>query len=366
MYSMRGVQITTTLIATAALAVAATVAIALIVVGAASADLPSATASVTEQNGVVVASITVLRGALYGVALMYRAPDGSMWYARPIYCLGAQTRTTATSALLGRPLYAGQGVTCAFQMWYPAAGDYAFDLLGLGEKGAVSIVRGVVTAARANGYSGQLPAGNLYGVGQTPSIGLTKNGYNFTSISIYWPSRGYLAVEVKWGYTNSTCVADGLYVSLFVPQSARSLVAPSDEGLGVLPFGGADYVPAGGPLQLFVQLNPYDYGREDGSFEFAVMNSSGGRGVVRPAGFNGLKSWPTEIWTTYLLYNSSSNTLFVEWAAPGAFSEAYTYNLTSYGFARPPAGNYAVVIGVANGGCTADWRVYDYAIASGG
>jgi hypothetical protein len=365
MYSMKG-QVATPIIVAAAIAAAAILAVALIYMGALSADFPSASASVTEQNGVLIASITVLRGSLRGVALIYTAPDGSSWYAKPIYCLGPQTQITAASALFERPLYSGQGATCAFQMWYPAAGSYGFDLVGIGAGGVVSVARGVVPTARANGYSGQLPAGNIYSPSRTPSIGLAGNTYNFTSISTYWPGRGYLAVEVKWGYTNSTCLADGLYISLFAPSNARALVAPSDEGLGVLPFGGADYVPAGSSPQIFLQLNPYDYGLEDGSFEFAVINSSGGRGLVRPTGFDVSKSWPADIWTAYLLYNSSSNTLLAEWIVPGAFSEVYVYNLTDYGLARPPAGNYITVVGVANGGCAANWRVYSYAAASGG
>ncbi|MEZ0248680.1 MAG: hypothetical protein ABWJ97_05355 [Thermoproteus sp.] len=366
MYFMRGeVPISSLIVAVALLAVSALLILVVSNMGFLAASSLSASASITEQNGVLTASISVLRGALYGVSLIYKAPDGSSWYAKPLYCLANTTiRMTPLGVEFDRPLTEGAAATCGFQLWYPSRGRYGFTLLGAGNRGAVEITTGAVYAVEANKYGGQMPSRELKYSRTGPSLGAVGNSYNYSLVELYWPGRGYLVAEIKWGYTSSTCLADGLYVSFFVPLNFARLVAPSDEGLRVLPFGGADYVPAGAARQIFVQFNPYDGGRYDGSIEFAVMNSSGGVGAILPSGFDRNKDWPNGTWTTYLIYNASSNTLTVQWTVPNVFDVTYSYDLASYGFSVPPAGTYGVAVGVANGGCAANWKIYQYAVAS--
>ncbi|MEL9989766.1 MAG: hypothetical protein QXP98_04630 [Thermoproteus sp.] len=363
---MRGeISISSLAIVAALLAVSALLILVVSNMGFLTAGSLGASASITEQNGVLIASISVLRGDLYGVSLIYRAPDGSSWYAKPLYCLAnTSIRITPEGFVFDRPLAGGTAATCGFQLWYPSRGSYSFTLLGDSRRGTVEITTGTVYAAEANRYDGQMPSRELQYSQTGPSIGIASNSYNYSLAQLYWPGRGYLAVEIKWGYTSSTCLADGLYVSLFVPQNVVGLVAPSDEGLHVLPFGGADYVPAGSAKQIFIQFNPYDDGRYDGSIEFAVINYSGGIGVILPASFDQNKNWPNDTWTTYLVYNASSNMLTVRWTVPNIFDVTYSYDLASYGLSAPPAGTYGVAVGVANGGCAANWKIYQYAVAS--
>lgn len=357
------ISITSFMVIGAAIAVASLLAFAVINIAIGGMNSLSASATITEQNGVLIASIAVLRGSLDGVALMYNAPDGSRWYAKPLYCLG-DTSLGVISARFPKPYGPGSVVTCAFQLWFPSRGEYGFTLLGISGKSVVRITNGILAAAQPNDYGGQMPAGNVYSSQVPLSLSPVGNSYNYTTIPIYWRG-GYLAVEVEWGYNESTCLADGLYISLFVPKDAKTLVAPSDEGLRILPFGGADYVPAGSSLQIFVQFNPYDYGKEDGSIELAIMNSTGGVGAVVPTGFNSGKIWPAgSIWTTYVIYNASSDTLKVIWQVPGAFTVSYSYDLAAFGFSPPSAGQYDIAVGIANGGCAAAWRIYNAVIAS--
>lgn len=357
------VPITALVIVGVAVALTSLTALVVIDMGFVGAGVLSASATITEQNGVVVASVTVLRGSLKGLAMMYTAPDGSTWYAKPLYCLGNASLGPTSIELLD-PKGPGAGVTCAFQLWFPSGGEYRFVLIGSGERGLAKIAEGLLSVAVPNEYAGQLPAGSVISSRGGPSVNPKGNSYNYTTSSIYWKG-GYLVVEVEWGYSSSTCLADGLYVSLFAPSSSGTPVAPSDEGLRILPFGGADYVPAGRGPQIFVQLNPYDGGKYDGSIEVAVLNATSGIGIVAPTRFNPSKAWPTDsVWSTYILYDSSNNSLRVVWRIPGLLAVSYSYNLTRLGFAPPPPGRYGVVVGVANGGCVADWRVYGYTIAS--